>query len=187
MEQVLTLLSEYGLWVVFFGMIVEGTLVIILSGVLIHMGVLPLVPTIIVAILGAIAGDQMWFYIGRNYAKKFLSKFPTIKKEIDKLQEKVQSKAHILALTSRFIYGGAIAFPLALGINNYSYKKFTLLDSIGVSFASLAGLSIGYFLSDNFKKILGEIEHFEHILLFVMVIFLVVKFYMYKKRKEQKK
>jgi len=181
MEHILALLSEYGLWVVFVGMLVEGTIVIILSGVLCHMGVLPCGSTFVVAILGAIVGDQIWFYIGRNYAQKFLSKFQSIEKQIKKLQEKVQSKADIMAVTSRFIYSGAIAFPLVLGIHNYSHKRFIVLDSIGVSFACLAGLSIGYFLSNNFQKVLGDINHFEHILFVIIVIVVGIKLYYSKK------
>jgi len=177
MDSLLSLLSEYGLWVVFIGMIVEGTAVIILSGVLCHMGVLPCGSTLFVAILGAIVGDQIWFYIGRNYTQKFLSKFQNIEKQIEKLRKKVQSKADILALTSRFIYSGAIAFPFVLGMHTYSHKRFTILDAIGVSFASIAGLSIGYFLSGSVKKLLGDVDHFEYMLLFVLLIFVSVKLY----------
>jgi len=177
MEHLLNLLSIYGLWIVFIGMIVEGTAVIILSGVLCHMGVLPCGPTLVVAILGAMVGDQMWYYIGHNYAKKFLLKFQNIKKQIKKLQEKVESKADILALTSRFIYSGAIAFPFILGMNNYSHKRFTILDAIGVSFASMIGLSIGYILSGSVKKVLGDINHFEHMLLLIFIIFVSIKLY----------
>ncbi len=177
MEHLLSLLSAYGLWVVFIGMIVEGTAVIILSGVLCHMGVLPCGSTLLVAILGAVVGDQMWYYIGHNYAQKFLSRFQNIEKQVEKLRKKVQSKADILALSSRFIYSGAIAFPFVLGMHNYSHKRFTLIDTIGVSFACIAGLSIGYFLSSSFKKVLGDINHFEHIILFMFIIFVSIKLY----------
>jgi len=180
MESVLTLLSEYGLWVVFFGMIVEGTAVIILSGVLCHMGVLPCGDTILVAILGAIIGDQLWFYIGKNYGQKFLLKFPTIDKQIKKMEDKVQSKADILAMTSRVISGGAIAFPLVLAMHNYSHKRFTVLDSIGASLASMIWLSIGYFLSNSFQKILGDINHFEHMLLLIIILTVGIKMYNFK-------
>ncbi len=177
MEHLLSLLSAYGLWVVFIGMIVEGTAVIILSEVLCHMGVLPCGSTLLVAILGAVVGDQMWYYIGHNYAQKFLSRFQNIEKQVEKLRKKVQSKADILALSSRFIYSGAIAFPFVLGMHNYSHKRFTLIDTIGVSFACIAGLSIGYFLSSSFKKVLGDINHFEHIILFMFIIFVSIKLY----------
>jgi len=182
MDYLLSLLSEYGLWVVFIGMIVEGTAVIILSGVLCHMGVLSCESTLLIAVSGAIVGDQIWFYLGHNYAQKFVSKFKNIEKQIAKLQKKVQSKADILALTSRFIYSGAIAFPFVLGMHNYSHKKFTILDAIGVSFASMAGLAIGYFLSSSVKKLLGDINHFEHMLLLVFMLFIGIKLYKSVKR-----
>jgi membrane protein DedA with SNARE-associated domain len=182
MEQLLALLSEYGLWIVFFGMILEGTTVIIISGVLCHMGVLPCEKTIIVAILGAVAGDQTWFYIGRHYADRVLSKFPKLQTQVQKLQNKVQTKGNMLAVSSRFIYGGAVIFPLVLAINKYPHTKFTLLDTLGVSLASLAGLALGYFLSDSFQKVLGEINYFEHMLLLIIVAAVTIKlYYNYKK------
>jgi len=182
MDYLLSLLTEYGLWIVFIGMIVEGTAVIILSGVLCHMGVLPCESTLLVAILGAIAGDQMWYYMGQNYGEQFLSRFQNIQKQIEKLRKKVESKADILALTSRFIYSGAIAFPLVLGLHAYSHKRFTILDAIGVSFASIVGLSLGYLLSSSVEKILGDIKHFEYMILTVFIVFVSFKLYNSTKR-----
>jgi len=183
MQHLMTLISEYGLWIVFFGMIVEGTTVIILSGVLCHMGVLPCEETIVVAILGAIVGDQIWFFIGGHYAQKFLSKFPSVELQVKKLQDSVHSKADWLAVSSRFIYGGAVAFPLVLSMHNYSHKRFTIIDAVGVSFASLAGLSLGYFLSDSFQKVLGDVSNIEHLMLFIILFVAVIKFYHYRKNR----
>ena len=187
MEQLITLLSEYGLWIVFLGMIIEGTAVILLSGVLCHLGVIPCEETLVVAILGAIVGDQMWFYIGRNYAHRILSKFPLLKEKIDTLKSKAETKAKWLAMTSRFIYGGAIAFPLVLGIQNYSRKKFTLLDTIGVSLASITGLSIGYLLSSSLKKVTSEITQIEHFMLLLVIIVAIMSLYKYKKKLNKRK
>ncbi len=183
MEHILVLLSEYGLWVVFFGMIVEGTTVIILSGVLCHMGVLPCQETIIVAILGAVVGDQMWFYIGKNYAEKFLSKFPRIQEQVQKLQAKVAKKADLLAVSSRFIYGGAVAFPMVLANNGYAHRRFSFLDTMGVSLATLSGLGIGYFLSNSFQKVLGNISRVEHLLIVIIVVSVAIKWYNNRKHK----
>jgi len=188
MEQLITtLLSEYGLWIVFFGMIIEGTAVLILSGVLCHLGMLSYEETLIVAILGAIVGDQMWFYIGRNYTHRILSKFPLLKEKIDTLKSKVDRKAKWLAMTSRFIYGGAIAFPFVLGIQNYSRKKFTLLDTLGASLASITWLSIGYLLSSNLKKVTSEINQIEHFMLLLVIIVVIISLYNYKKKFDRKK
>ena len=187
MEQLMALLSEYGLWIIFFGMIIEGTAISIISGVLCHLGVLSYEETLMVTILGAIVGDQMWFYIGKNYAHKILSKFPLLKERIDTLKSKVDTKAKWLAMTSRFIYGGAIAFPLVLGIENYSLKKFTLLDTIGASLASVTWLSIGYLLSSSLNKVTSEINEIEHFMLLFVIIVVIISLYKYKKKFDKKK
>ncbi len=181
MEHLMTLLSEYGLWIVFFGMIVEGTTVIILSGVLCHMGILPCEKTIVVSILGAMTGDQMWFFIGKNYAYKFLSKFPRVKAKVETLTKEVHAKADWLAISSRFIYGGAVAFPLVLGMHHYKHIRFTGFDFVGTSLACLTGLCIGYLLSHSFQKVLGDISHVEHLILMIVFIIAAVKFYRYKR------
>ncbi len=186
-EQLISLLSTYGLWIVFFGMIIEGTAVIILSGVLCHLGVLPYETTLIVAILGAIVGDQIWFYIGKNYANNFLSKSHILKEKVNNLKSKVETKAKWLAMSSRFIYGGAIAFPLVLGIQNYSHKKFTLFDIIGTSLASIIGLTMGYLLSSSLRKITGEINQIEHFMLLFIIIIVIISLYNYKKNLTEKK
>ena len=187
MEDLINLLSEYGLWIVFFGMIIEGTAVILLSGVLCHLGILPYEETLVVAILGAIIGDQMWFYIGKNYAHKVLSKFPLLKEKVDALKNKVETKAKWLAMSSRFIYGGAIAFPFVLGIQNYSHKKFTLFDAIGTSLASITWLSIGYILSSSLKKVTTQITQIEHFMLLLVIIVAIMSLYKYKKKLNKRK
>jgi len=184
MEDLMHWLSQYGLWVVFFGMIVEGTAVIILSGVLCHLGVLPCEKTYIVAVLGAIAGDQMWYFAGKFYAKKILDKFPNIKKRVEKLKDKIRSKGNILAFSSRFIYGGAVVIPLSLAIYDYPYKKFALFDAIGVSIASLLGLTIGYYLSDSYKSLIGSINNIEYLLLAIVIFFIVLNVFKAKSPKK---
>jgi len=181
MNEISPLLSQYGLWIVFIGMMVEGTTVILLSGVFCHMGILPLEQTIIVAIIGAVAGDQAWFYMGRNYAQKILSKLPSLHKQVTKITPSIHSKANWFAVSSRFVYGGAIAFPLVLGMHNYSKKKFAILDLLGVTLASMTGIGIGYFLSDSVERISGDISTIEHLALLIIIVIVTIKLYKSKR------
>ena len=181
MNEISPLLSQYGLWIVFVGMMVEGTTVILLSGVFCHMGILPLEQTIVVSIVGAVIGDQAWFYMGHHYAQKILSKFPSLNKQVTKITPSIHSKANWFAIGSRFVYGGAVIFPLALGVHHYSRKKFTILDLLGVTFASMIGVSIGYFLSDSVAKISGDINSVEHLVLLLIIVTVVIKFYKSKR------
>ena len=61
LEELTSLVSQYGLWIVFFGMMTEGTIMIIVSGILCYLGILSLKEIIPVAILGAFIGDQTDF------------------------------------------------------------------------------------------------------------------------------
>lgn len=56
-------------------------------------------------------------------------------------------------------------------------QRFTILDAIGVSLACVTGISIGYFLSSSFQAVLGRIDHFEHMLLLVFIVFIGLKLY----------
>lgn len=58
LEELTSLVSHYGLWIVFFGMMTEGSIMILVSGVFCYLGMLSLKETIPVAIFGAFIGDQ---------------------------------------------------------------------------------------------------------------------------------
>lgn len=183
-QEITPWVMKYGLWIVFLGMIVEGTMMIIITGLLCYLGMLPLKESIAVAIIGAIVGDQMWYLLGKYASKSILDRFDTLKKGIEKLSDKVAKKGNYLAFSSRFIYSGAILFPMSLGMSGYSHSRFTLLDSIGVSIWAMIGIAIGYLFSASAEKIFGEIQTIEHLLLYIIAIVVIVSIYkQYMKRR----
>ncbi len=179
------LVKDYGMWVVFFGMLVEGTSIIIISGILCYLGMLPLVDTIIVAIIGAVIGDQFWYFVGNKYAKIILNKLPSFQPKVEKLEPTVKTKGYLLSFSGRFIYGVSILFPLTLGLYQYPYKKFTLFDTLGIMLWSLIGVTLGYVLGTGAEHYFGKIEKVWHFILIICIIFLVIlmiKQYMKKKK-----
>ena len=165
LTEVTPLVSQYGLWIVFFGMMVEGTTMILVSGILCYLGMLSIGETIPVAILGAVAGDQFWYFLGKNYTHRVMEYFPSFKNRVEKLSEKVRNKGDWLAFGGRFIYSGAIVFPLALGTYSYSYKRFTLFDLAGVALWAASGIALGYLFGTGVEHFFGEIKKVEHLLL----------------------
>jgi len=181
LQQITPLISEYGLVIIFFGMIVEGTAMILVTGLLCYMGVFSFPEVWIAAYLGAVAGDQVWFYLGRSYGKKIINRFPTLQAKFTQAPSLINSKADLVALFARFVYGGAIIFPLALGIHNYSKKRYLLLDCIGDSIWAIVGLGLGYYFGNGIELVFGKIEKLEHFLLLVIVIVGIVWFFKGKK------
>ena len=179
------LVGEYGLWVVFFGVMLEGTTMIIVTGILCYLGMLSFLTAVIVAILGAIIGDQFWYFVGKNYTARILDYFPSLKPKIEKLEPSVQNRGALLAFSGRFIYSGAILFPMTLGVYRYLHKQFTIFDTMGVTLWSFTGISIGYILGTSAELVFGKIEkvwHFVLILAFIIFIAWVIKKYLLIKK-----
>jgi membrane protein DedA with SNARE-associated domain len=79
MEQVLSLIEHYGYLVVFFGVMLEsmgvplpGETILLASGVLAQRGHLDVGDAILFGILGAVAGDQMGYWVGREGGRLFV-------------------------------------------------------------------------------------------------------------------
>jgi len=115
LQQITPLVSEYGFIIIFVGMIFEGTAMILITGFLCYMGIFSLHEAWIVAFLGAVMGDHIWFYLGRSYGKKIINRFPVFQTKFTQTLSRIKSKADFVALFERFVYGGGIIFPLTLG------------------------------------------------------------------------
>ncbi len=169
LQELTPLISHYGLLIVFIGMILEGTTMILATGILVHLGYLSFSGALGVAILGAILGDQLWYTLGKYAISKVLSFLPSFAQHMQKLKERIDHNGHWLALTSRFIYGGAILFPLSLGNYRYPYTKFALFDAFGATLWALSGITIGYYLSNTLQHLGYEIHTAEHLFLYALV------------------
>ena len=184
LQDITPLVSHYGLFIVFIGVIVEGTAMILISGVLCYLGMLSFAEVLPVAILGATIGDHFWFYMGSRYGNAILTRFPNLAKQSEKVLALITKKADSVAATARFIYAGGIIFPLMLGMNGYPKRKYTFFDIIGDSLWSVVGLGLGYYLGNGIEKVFGKIEQVEHLLLLFFVIAMLVWAYKSKiKRK----
>ena len=185
LHELLPFVSQYGLWVVFFGMMVEGTTMIIVTGILCYIGMLSFKEALPVAILGAIMGDQFWYYMGKHYAVTLLQKFPKLQSKIQQLEPTIKQKGEWLSAGGRFVYSGAILFPLALGTYNYPHSRFTLFDTLGVSLWATGGILLGYLLGSGAERFIGKLERVWHFGLLVLVSLLAIwaiKRYLHKRR-----
>ncbi|WP_457605700.1 DedA family protein [Nitratifractor sp.] len=169
--------AEYGLWIVFFGMIFEGTTMILVTGVLCYLGMLSIPQTLPVAVLGAVVGDHLWYWTGRRFAPLLMDRFPALARRVEAIEPSVQRRGALLAFGSRFIYSGAILFPLALGTGRYPYGSFALYDALGATLWANVGIALGYFLGTGIERLLGRMRTLEHLLLLVIFVALGVHFY----------
>jgi len=169
MEELQTFLLQYGYGVVALGALVEGETILILTGILVHQGTFSFPLAMAVATVGAVAGDQGWFYLGRHFFQSIVKQFPRLYILIARVQPWVEHKADWIAAGSRFVYGTRIASPLLLGANGYSRGRFLVINILAGTTWVFLCVTGGYLLGATAQHFLGEMARLEWMIIIIIV------------------
>lgn len=165
METLLPLLSRYGYGVLLLGAMLEGEVTIVLAGVLAQQGILSYPWVVLVAAVGTLASDQVWFNLGRHYEPAVLARFPRLARHLDSLRPWVDERADWIATAFRFTYGTRVVSPLLLGMHGYAATRFLLIGwSTGLVWV-VATATAGYLMGASAGALLGELVRVEWLLL----------------------
>ena len=160
------MLVKYGVIAVFVAAMLDADVIPVLAGVVAHRGYFNPLLALTTASLGALAGDCIWFYLGRN---------ETIRES--RLFRRLRSKAELLFIrlgnwqipASHVVYGTRIATMTFLGARGSAIGKFMFVD--GVSCVSLTTVlfCLGFALSASVSLILVNVRRVEIGLLVTVV------------------
>lgn len=132
----------------------EGPVAMTVSGFLLRLGHVEFWPVYISLLLGDLAGDTMWYFLGRKYAhtlvKKY-GKFLNIQESIIVTIEKAfERHHHKILLFSKMTMGLGFALPviIAAGAARVPFRKFMLSNAAGQVIWTGILLAIGYFFGD---------------------------------------
>jgi membrane protein DedA with SNARE-associated domain len=166
-SQIVGLLATYGYWLIFLVVALESAGVpmpgeTILVGAAIYAGqsgAMSIELIIFAAASGAIIGDNIGFWIGREYGTKFLERYgPSFGVGPEKLRlGKYLFKKYggLIVFAGRFVALLRILAAVLAGANHYDPLRFFLFNaSGGIVWALFFGLG-AYYLSVNFQKIEG--------------------------------
>jgi membrane protein DedA with SNARE-associated domain len=161
MPMVISLIQTYGYWAILLGTMLEGETVLLLGGVVAHRGYLELYRVILVAFVGAVIGDQFWFYIGRTRGTAWLASRPKWQATMTRWQDVLSRHQTACTLLFRFLYGFRTVAPLALAMSGMSATRFAILNTVGAVLWALAIAYLGFALGDAAARLLGDVEHYE--------------------------
>jgi len=161
------------------GVIVEGEIMVIIAGILAHLGsiniFLALFATLIGGSIKSVVGYSIGYYLQENHSKnKFLIK---TENRVNYFLPNFLKKPFISLFLARFLILGIYWFALVYA----GYKKINLRTFIKAEVSSLvtwaiAMLSIGFFFSLTALSISRDVRKFFGILLlFFMMFFLLEK------------
>lgn len=137
----------------FFPIVPSETLVIT-GGVLAGAGDLNIVFVIICGALGAIAGDNISYGLGRTIGERIERRFfrGEKRKRLDWAEHQLDERGGYLIVIARFIPGGRTATTFACGLLEYRWHKFIFFDVIaGVIWATYAAM-LGYVGGRQFEE-----------------------------------
>jgi membrane protein DedA with SNARE-associated domain/membrane-associated phospholipid phosphatase len=165
MDRILTLIEHYGYLVVLFGVMAESTgvplpgeTILLAAGVLVQRGHLDLGDTIVFGILGAVVGDQIGYWVGREGGRPFVLRWgrylfitPERLARAEAFFERHGGKAVFLA---RFFSGLRVFGALVAGISRMRWLTFLFYNALGGAVWATAVILVGYFLGSS----LGLVE-----------------------------
>ena len=159
---------------IFFGLFLEGEMVLISAIIAAHHGYLILWLVAIIGILGTYSSDCFYFFLGRKRGYSWINKNPKIKKKTEIIEKKIEKYPIFIFLTYRFLYGFRSITPLVIGASKTETKTFFLYSALGTIIWTSVYCTVGYLFGAVIKSELSHIEHIEKYIIGVLALFGVV-------------
>jgi membrane-associated protein len=145
--------AESGMFVGFF---FPGDTLLLTAGVFAAQGKLPLVWTLVVIALAAIAGDNTGYHIGKRYGRRLFRKPDGLifrqeyVQRAEKFYERFGSRtmliAHFVPVVRTFV-------PPVAGVARMDYRKFVIFDAIGDGAWAVIVTMLGYWFGQRIPNI----------------------------------
>ncbi len=158
------LIVRWGYLAVVAGTFLEGETILVAAGALAHRGSLSLPLVMLCAFLGSVAGDQLWFQLGRRYGQPFLDRRPEWKQRASVVQRNLLRFGDFFVLGFRFVIGIRTITPALLGASGFSRARFVWLNALGGGLWAVAVGGAGYALGAALAQLLARAAHAEELL-----------------------
>lgn len=141
-----TLIREYGYVAIVVVTLFEGETIVLLAGAAAHFGYLELPWIIATALAGSVAGDQLWYALGRRWGHRIISLRRSWQEKAERVYRYLRRNQDWLILSFRFYYGLRSITPFAIGSARVPKLRFFILNFIGAVLWSISFTFAGYFL-----------------------------------------
>jgi hypothetical protein len=127
------LIQTYGYWTILGGTFLEGETILALGGFAAHRGYLHLPWVILAAFAGTLAGDQLFFYLGRRHTARFLARHPARVPKVERATGLIDRHETLILLV--FLHDAVDAviilfIAFASGLLGFSQERESILVSV---------------------------------------------------------
>jgi membrane protein DedA with SNARE-associated domain len=191
--------SHYGLWVVFFGVMLEnagvpvpGETVLLFAGFLAYRGDVDLWWAIVIGMAGASLGDTLGYLVGRfagkPFVEKYVRRFSLLSRQFGRAEKEFRRHGHWAVFVGRFITGLRVfAGPLA-GMFRMAYPRFLFFNFTGAMIWATTIVSVGFIFGGSWESLLRFVERLHWLTLAAIGVCAVVAavFYFIRRRRRAK-
>jgi len=185
------LIYSYGLYAVFFLVLIEGDITLLLAGVLAHssfFGEHSFLWVLLCGTLGGVASDNLAYGAGRVFSNT-VRDFRFYRSAKGRMERLTNHFGTLSIFVSKYIYGLRWASCTFYGVAGMRYRRFLPL-SVASCFVWVSILSgVGYFFSSAVMGLIGDFRHVGKILLVIVVagvlgVYLIKRLWLSKKVEE---
>ena len=182
------IIAQYGYLALFVGVFFEGETILIVASFAAHQGYLKLEWVILTAFLGAISGDECYFFLGRMRGRAYLRNRPLWRLRVAKAQRLLERHHRLIIVGFRFLSGFRTVIPVALGMSKVRVSRFIMLNILGAfTWSVVVGLS-GFFFGAALNVLMTDIRRYEwYVMLAILTIGVFIwTVHYFRKRKLRK-
>ena len=184
LEALASPLEHYGLWAIFFLVLVEdfgipvpGETVIIAASIYAGSGRLNVVAVGVVAFFAAVFGDNIGYGIGRFGGRRLVDRWGKYvfltPERLDKAEEFFDRQGAKIITIARFIEGLRQANGIIAGITKMHWLRFIAYNALGAALWVGTWVSIGYFAGQHINTIYSVITRYSLYVAIAAVVLIV--------------
>jgi membrane protein DedA with SNARE-associated domain len=163
------LIKEYGLWAVFFGVMLEGDLTLLFAGVLAHHGLFSFSEALLTSTAGGVIGDSISYLIGHTGKERIKNShfYQRAQPQLERLSARFGVYSLFLV---KYIYGLRTAAAVFWGFAHMRYRRFGPLTLASCAAWALILIGTGYSFSGAIEVMIGRVQRIGIVLLIALLV-----------------
>jgi len=174
LSDVLSILEQYKYLLIFPIVILEGPIIMIVSGFFVYLGFLNIYVTFLLLVVGDLTGDALHYVVGRYWQKSPWIKrngylFGYNEKSEEYIGNHFRNHSIKTVIFAKFAHGVGTAIQIAAGIARIDFSKYLFINFLGTVLKTLILMSIGYYVGGSYVKIDGYLNTFALIMISIFL------------------
>jgi membrane-associated protein len=163
-------------FIIFLGLIVEGEVLVISTGVLVHLGALPLWPSLFVVLSGGFSKTFLGYYVGTVIRAKWshVKFFKFFEKRVREIVPKFKERPFWSIFVSKFIISANNIVILFSGFEKINFKRYLKAETFANLVWAPGLLALGYFFSYTALNVSREISRFSLVVLLLVILYITI-------------